>query len=186
MQAAAAEDALSITGGTELTDIPEGTPVIIRGIVVSEITPISKLTAGIYTADGQPVYERTVTPDADTYNVSALDSFLSFNLLEIGSYEYRITASNAAATDAERAAFEAVLEAAKGICATESSSTETLATAVTVLTEAMAPFGVLPAGTMLAMLDTQLTAAEEMAASICDNWQKKNQDIYQYLVQELF
>ena len=27
---------------------------------------------------------------------------------------------------------------------------------------------------------------EEMAASICDNWQKKNQDIYQYLVQELF
>lgn len=27
---------------------------------------------------------------------------------------------------------------------------------------------------------------EELAASICDNWQKKNQDIYQYLVQELF
>lgn len=27
---------------------------------------------------------------------------------------------------------------------------------------------------------------EEVAASICDNWQKKNQEIYQYLVQELF
>ena len=27
---------------------------------------------------------------------------------------------------------------------------------------------------------------EEMAAAICDNWQKKNQEIYQYLVQELF
>ncbi len=27
---------------------------------------------------------------------------------------------------------------------------------------------------------------EEMAASICDNWQKKNQEIYQYLIKQLF
>ncbi len=27
---------------------------------------------------------------------------------------------------------------------------------------------------------------EEIAASICSNWQKKNQEIYQYLIQELF
>ena len=27
---------------------------------------------------------------------------------------------------------------------------------------------------------------EETAASICDNWQKKNQDIYQYIVGQLF
>jgi len=27
---------------------------------------------------------------------------------------------------------------------------------------------------------------EEMAATICDNWQKKNQEIYQHLIQELF
>lgn len=27
---------------------------------------------------------------------------------------------------------------------------------------------------------------EETAAAICDNWQKKNQEIYQYLIQELF
>lgn len=27
---------------------------------------------------------------------------------------------------------------------------------------------------------------EEMAAAICDNWQKKNQKIYQFLMQELF
>lgn len=27
---------------------------------------------------------------------------------------------------------------------------------------------------------------EETAISICDNWQKKNQEIYQYLVKELF
>ena len=26
----------------------------------------------------------------------------------------------------------------------------------------------------------------EMAVSICDSWQKKNQKIYQYLMQELF
>ena len=28
--------------------------------------------------------------------------------------------------------------------------------------------------------------AEEMAASICDNWQKKNQEIYQFLTEQLF
>lgn len=27
---------------------------------------------------------------------------------------------------------------------------------------------------------------QELAASICDNWQKKNQEIYQYLIRELF
>lgn len=27
---------------------------------------------------------------------------------------------------------------------------------------------------------------EEMASAICDNWQKKNQEIYQYLTRELF
>lgn len=27
---------------------------------------------------------------------------------------------------------------------------------------------------------------EEAAAAICDNWQKKNQEIYQYLIRELF
>lgn len=27
---------------------------------------------------------------------------------------------------------------------------------------------------------------EELASSICDNWQKKNQEIYQYLIKELF
>lgn len=28
--------------------------------------------------------------------------------------------------------------------------------------------------------------SEEIAASICDNWQKKNEDIYKYLIQQLF
>lgn len=27
---------------------------------------------------------------------------------------------------------------------------------------------------------------EEVAAAICDNWQKKNQEIYKYLIEELF
>ena len=27
---------------------------------------------------------------------------------------------------------------------------------------------------------------EETAAAICDNWQKKNQEIYKYLITELF
>ena len=33
---------------------------------------------------------------------------------------------------------------------------------------------------------TMSVPVEETAADICDNWQKKNQEIYQYLIQELF
>lgn len=37
------------------------------------------------------------------------------------------------------------------------------------------------------LIDITLSVpSEELAASICDNWQKKNQEIYQYLTKELF
>ncbi|MBR1931177.1 MAG: DUF4364 family protein [Lachnospiraceae bacterium] len=37
------------------------------------------------------------------------------------------------------------------------------------------------------LIDLTLSVpTEELAASICDNWQKKNQDVYQYLVSQLF
>lgn len=39
----------------------------------------------------------------------------------------------------------------------------------------------------ITMVDITLSVpAEEVAASICDNWQKKNQEVYQYLVSSLF
>ena len=39
----------------------------------------------------------------------------------------------------------------------------------------------------ITMIDITLSVpAEEVAASICDNWQKKNQEIYKYLITELF
>lgn len=37
------------------------------------------------------------------------------------------------------------------------------------------------------LIDLTLSVpVEEVAVAICDNWQKKNQDIYKYLIQELF
>ena len=39
----------------------------------------------------------------------------------------------------------------------------------------------------ISLVDITLSVpAEEMAAAICDNWQKKNQEIYKYLVEQLF
>lgn len=39
----------------------------------------------------------------------------------------------------------------------------------------------------ITLVDITLSVpVEEMAASICDNWQKKNQAIYQYLTEQLF
>ncbi len=37
------------------------------------------------------------------------------------------------------------------------------------------------------LIDLTLSVpSKELAASICDNWQKKNQEIYQYLIEQLF
>ena len=37
------------------------------------------------------------------------------------------------------------------------------------------------------LIDLTLSVpAEEIAVSICDNWQEKNQEIYKYLVEQLF
>lgn len=39
----------------------------------------------------------------------------------------------------------------------------------------------------ISLVDITLSVpSEETAASICENWQKKNQSIYQYLIRELF
>jgi len=39
----------------------------------------------------------------------------------------------------------------------------------------------------ITLVDITLSVpVEEMASAICDNWQKKNQNIYQYLVEQLF
>ncbi|MBE5864782.1 MAG: DUF4364 family protein [Lachnospiraceae bacterium] len=39
----------------------------------------------------------------------------------------------------------------------------------------------------ISLVDITLSVpTEEVAAAICDNWQKKNENIYQYLIQELF
>lgn len=39
----------------------------------------------------------------------------------------------------------------------------------------------------ISLVDITLSVpVEEVAAAICDNWQKKNQEIYKYLIQELF
>ena len=39
----------------------------------------------------------------------------------------------------------------------------------------------------IALVDITLSVpTAELAAAICDNWQKKNQEIYQYLVEHLF
>lgn len=39
----------------------------------------------------------------------------------------------------------------------------------------------------ISLVDITISVPDETtASSICDNWQKKNQEIYQYLIQELF
>ena len=97
--APAPEDLLTMTGGTVMADITKGSAVSVQGQITSAVSDILRVTVGIYDANGNQVTGGTAEPNARTYDLSALDAQVAFDQLEAGTYEYRVTASNAAHTD---------------------------------------------------------------------------------------
>ena len=92
-------DAPTLTGGTEIPDsIDQGSVITVKG-TVSSATTITSLTAGIYDANGTLLSGKTISPQASTYDLSGLDSIISFNTLAAGTYTFSVTASNETNTD---------------------------------------------------------------------------------------
>ena len=90
-------DALTISGGTAMpSTITKGRGVIVRGTVTSGSTGISSVTVGVYDTAGNRVTGGSATPNAKSYNLSALDSQVRFDQLPTGTYSYRVIASNGA------------------------------------------------------------------------------------------
>ena len=92
-------DTLSITGGTNISNISRGKGVVVKGIVHSASSNITSLTVGIYNTSGSLVTGRTVSPYAASYDLNRLDNDIQFDRLPAGNYDYKVIASNASHTN---------------------------------------------------------------------------------------
>ena len=93
-----ASDTLSISGGTSVPNITEGTSVVVKGTVSSASSNITSVTVGVYSASGNLITGKTAKPNAKSYDLRKLDAYVNFNLLTPGSYLYRVTVSNGTKT----------------------------------------------------------------------------------------
>ncbi len=93
--AAAADDAITITNGTTVPDtIEKGKGVAIQGVVSSENSNLSSVTVGIYDSSRKLVTGKSALPKAKSYDISKLDSYVSFDQLAPGTYTYMVFATN--------------------------------------------------------------------------------------------
>ena len=84
---------LSLTDYTQPTSITEGSGFTCKGTVSSNYS-ISQVTVGIYTSSGTAVSDRTVYPNAKTYSLINLDSYIHFSYLKPGTYYYKVWAKD--------------------------------------------------------------------------------------------
>ena len=90
-----AEDMITITGGTDVpVSLSPNQKVSVRGTVKSGSTNITKLSVGIYDANGKAMSGGSVTPNAKSYDLSKLDKYVEFNKLPAGKYTYRVFVTN--------------------------------------------------------------------------------------------
>ena len=95
----ATTDTLSISGGTTIPNIKVGNVVSIRGTVASASSNLKSVTVGVYDSNNKLVTGKTVTPNAKTYNIRNLDAYVSFGDLSVGTYFYKVIATNATHTN---------------------------------------------------------------------------------------
>ena len=95
----ATTDTLSISGGTTIPNIKVGNVVSIRGTVASASSNLKSVTVGVYDSNNKLVTGKTVTPNAKTYNIRNLDAYVSFGDLSVGTYSYKVIATNATHTN---------------------------------------------------------------------------------------
>ncbi|MDE7120784.1 MAG: hypothetical protein K2O42_01320 [Oscillospiraceae bacterium] len=100
LTAAAADDALSISNGTNVPDtIAKGKGLAVKGVVSSETSDISSVTVGIYDSSRKLVTGKSALPKAKSYNIAKLDSYIEFDKLPAGTYTYMVFATNETSTN---------------------------------------------------------------------------------------
>lgn len=84
---------LTLTGATYPTTLKQGDPFIARGVITSDCD-ITKVVIGAYNSSGKAEFEYTGLPGEKSYDINNVDYLLSFSKLGIGSYTYKIVASD--------------------------------------------------------------------------------------------
>ena len=74
-----------------------GSSYSINGAITSNYN-VTSVTVGIYKADGSAVYTKSATPNAKSYNISAVASSMKFQSLASGSYTFKVVAKDATGT----------------------------------------------------------------------------------------
>ena len=93
-------DSLEVVGGTEVpASIAQGSSVPVKGIVTSGVSPIIRLSCGIYDQNGGYLAGKTVTPQMQSYDLERLASYVTFSTLPAGTYTYAVIATNSVHTD---------------------------------------------------------------------------------------
>ncbi|MGN0517631.1 MAG: hypothetical protein ACI4II_02775, partial [Acutalibacteraceae bacterium] len=73
--------------------LTQGSSFSIKGTVSSNYT-IKSVTVGVYNASGSIVSAKTVTPNAKSYNIAYVNSYIKFNYAKAGTNYYKITATD--------------------------------------------------------------------------------------------
>ena len=84
---------LTLSGATYPTTLKQGDPFVARGIITSDYD-ITKVVIGAYNSSGKAEFEYTGLPGEKSYDINNVDYLLSFSKLGIGSYTYKIVASD--------------------------------------------------------------------------------------------
>ena len=77
------------------TSIKEGSSFSIKGTIQSD-TKLTSVVVGVYGADGKVKLSKSASPNATSYDLKNLDSYIKFGTLNAGVYKYRVTAKNSA------------------------------------------------------------------------------------------
>ena len=94
------QDTLSLINGTGLPDsMVAGSDYAIRGSVSSASSNLKSLFVGVYNTSGAVVSGRTIALNSQSYDLSNMDTYVSFNGLSAGSYLFAIIASNGTKTN---------------------------------------------------------------------------------------
>ncbi len=92
-------DKLSASGCNYPTSLVKGKGFALRGVVSSQTSKITKLSAGVYDEDGKMLTGRSWNPNAKSVDFRwYVSPYVKFGTLSVGTYTYKITATNAAGT----------------------------------------------------------------------------------------
>ncbi len=91
----AGDDMILVNNSVVSESLKPGQDFIVRGEIIG-INPIANVTAAILAEDGKAVYSRTMAPNANRFDLSAMDSALKFDALPDGIYYYKVSAVDSA------------------------------------------------------------------------------------------